>query len=34
MIHSILISEVKDMGSQVLRALRKALNKKNFEVSS
>ena len=34
LIHSIMISEVKDMKSQVLRVLRKAPTKKNFEVSS
>ena len=34
MIHSILMSEVKGMGSQILRALGKTRNKKEFEVSS
>ena len=34
LIHSILISEVKDMESLVLWALRNAPNKKNFDLSS
>jgi hypothetical protein len=31
LVHSILISEVKDMKSDVLRALKASLSKKNFE---
>jgi hypothetical protein len=31
LVHSILISEVKDMKSDVLRALKASLSEKNFE---
>jgi hypothetical protein len=31
LVHSILISEVKDMTSNVLRALKASLSEKNFE---
>ena len=33
-IHSILMSEVKDMETQVLSVLEKTSNLKNFEISS